>query len=193
MAETQGTQGKYRPRFTLYKANGKGTGGAMQLELHPAHDQTDGSIWMKMARQMTIGDRRGPTPVYPRFDWENAITVKLDFSDLARMLQVFRGECEELEEGRGLFHASPVGSTKIVLRHLIGEIQGYSLEVYRTAAGSHAESQARVYLCPYEAIGIVAAIEGALSVICFGIPMIVERDTSAYRQEAKGLRNAPAA
>ena len=39
--------GKYRPALTLYHPNGKGTGGAMELKLHPAHDDVDGSIMLR--------------------------------------------------------------------------------------------------------------------------------------------------
>ena len=35
---------RFRPKLSLYHANAKGTGGALKLELHPAHDATDGSI-----------------------------------------------------------------------------------------------------------------------------------------------------
>ena len=109
MNETQqeGTKrplGSFRPKLAFYHANARGTGGALQLELHPAHDDTDGSIMATFATQLTIGDRLGAVPVYPRFDWEGAITVKLDFTDISKMLQVFRGECEAPEDGRGHFH-----------------------------------------------------------------------------------------
>ena len=108
---------RIRPQFSLYHPNGKGTGAAIELELHPAHDRTDGSIMMKIANQMTIGDRRGPNPTYPHFDWKGAVTVKLDFNDLSKMLQVFRGECEAIDDGHGLYHSSARATTKIVLRH----------------------------------------------------------------------------
>ena len=114
----------YRPKLAFYHASPKGTGCAATLELHPAHDDVDGSIWLCAANQMTIGNRMGPNPTFPRFDWENRICVKLDFNDLCAMLQVFRGECESLEDGRGLFHQSPRGTTKIVLAHSVEPKQG---------------------------------------------------------------------
>ena len=161
-----------RPTLTMYHPNGKGTGSAMRMELHPAHDDTAGSIMATIATQLTTGDCNGSVPVYPRFDWEGAITVKLDFTDISKMLQVFRGECESLEDGRGLFHKSTRGTTKIMLRHLVEPIYGYMLEVYRNALGSE-DSNARIFLSPSDALGLTAAIESSMGVICFGIPMVI--------------------
>ncbi len=186
---------RYRPRLALYHANGKGTGGALQLELHPAHDNTDGCIMMQLANQMTVGDLRGPNPTYPRFDWEGAVCVKLDFNDLTKILQVLRGECESLEDGKGLYHRSPRASTRIVLRHMVEPRPGYMLEVYRNGLAQNPaeEKSARVFLPPNEALGVMAAIEGSMSVVCFGIPMVVPHDTSAYRAAVREARNAAAA
>lgn len=186
---------RFRPKLALYHANAKGTGGALKMELHPAHDDTDGSIMMQLASQMTVGDLRGPNPVYPRFDWEGAVCVKLDFGDLTKMLQVFRGECESLEDGKGLYHRSPRASTRIVLRHMIDPRPGYLVEVYRSGTGQNPaeEKSARVFLPPNEALGVSLAIEGSMPVVCFGIPTVIARDTSAYRAAAREVSNAAAA
>lgn len=161
-----------RPTLTMYHPNGKGTGSAIRLELHPAHDDTAGSIMATIATQLTTGNCMGSMLVYPRFDWEGAITVKLDFTDISKMLQVFLGECESLEDGRGLFHKSTRGTTKIILRHLVEPINGYMLEVYRKTSDSE-DSNARIFLSPYEALGLATAIESSMGVICFGIPMVI--------------------
>ena len=73
----------YRPSLVFYRANAKCTGCAMKMELHPAHGDTSGCIMATLASQKTVGDYRGPNPIYPTFDWENAICVKLDFIDLS--------------------------------------------------------------------------------------------------------------
>ena len=161
----------FRPKLAFYKANAKGSGCAMKMELHPAHGDTAGCIMMSLASQKTVGDYRGPNPIYPTFDWENAICVKLDFIDLSKMLQVFRGECESIEEGRGLVHRSPSGLAYIRLAHLIEPIPGYRLEV-EFFAGAGSVEKRTVMLMPYEALGLVAAIESSLGVICFGVPMV---------------------
>ena len=195
MAAKASEPGRYRPKLRLYHANGKGTGGAIQMELHPAHDEFDGCIMMQVAGQMTVGDLRGPNPTYPRFDWDGSVCVKLDFNDLTKMLQVFRGETESLEDGKGLYHRSVRASTRIVLRHMIDPRPGYLLEVYRSGAGQDPaeEKSARVFLPPNEALGVSLAIEDSMGVVCFGIPMLVPHDTSAYRAAVREARNAAAA
>lgn len=182
----------YRPKLAFYHANPKGTGAAIRFELHPAHDDVDGSVFATLANQLTIGDRRAAQPVYPRFDWENSVTVKLDFSDLTKMLQVFRGECESIEEGKGLFHQSLRGTTTIKLSHVVEVMPGYVLEIYR---GGRPESEAsgRIFFHPNEALGLAAALESSMGVICFGIPTVIPHDTSSYRNAMKEKRNAPAA
>ena len=159
----------YRPSLVFYKANAKGTGCAMKMELHPAHGDTAGSIMMSLASQKTVGDYRGPNPIYPTFDWENAICVRLDFIDLSKMLQVFRGECESIEDGRGLVHRSQKGLTYIRLEHLVEPIPGYRIEVEFYPGAGIVEKRA-IMLAPCEARGLTAAIESSLGVICFGVP-----------------------
>lgn len=185
--------GQYRPALTFYHPNAKGTGGAIEMKLHPAHDNVDGSIMLRIANQSAIGDRNSPTSKYARFDWENAICVKLDFNDLCKILQVFRGECESIDGDRGLFHQTSRATTKIQLRHLIEPIAGYSLEVYRNNREGEASSHGHFIITPAEATGLCEGISGSMSVICFGIPMLVPHDTEAYEAQERKFRNASAA
>lgn len=184
---------QYRPKLTFFHANMKGTGCALSLELHPAHGETEGSVWACFANQLTVGDRRGPNPTYPRFDWEGRIVVRLCFSDLTQMLQVFRGECESVAEGKGLFHRSATANTRIVLAHFVSPVAGYSFEVFRTGLDGKDESHAHFVFSPAEALGVAAALESSFGVICFGVPLAIERDTTAYRAAVKERRNATAA
>ena len=162
-----------RPTLTMYHPNCNGTGSAIRLELHPAHDDTAGSIMATIATQLTIWNGLGAVPpVYPQFDWDGAITVKLDFTDICKMLQVFRGECESIEDGRGLFHKSTHGTTKIMLRHLVEPIHGYLFEVFRSRRDG-TDAHAMIFLSPSDALGLTAAIESSMGVICFGIPMVI--------------------
>lgn len=187
--------GKYRPKMTIYHPNGKCTGCALQLELHPAHDNHDGCIMAKVANQITVGNRNGTTSqTFARFDWENSISVKLDFNDLCKMLQVFRGECEAIEEGRGLYHRTVKGSTRIVLRHLVEPVQGYSLELYRVPSSGDGETHAHMLISAAEALGLCESIAGSMSVICFGIPMVIQHAVSVNcASEGKAVKNVSAA
>lgn len=190
---TPATEPAYRPKLTLYHANPRGTGGAVSMDLHPAHGSKEGCIMMRIANQMTVGDRRGPNPTYPRFDWENAIAVKLGFDDLCQFLQVFRGECEAVGDGKGLIHATAKATTSIRLRHMIEPVTGYSLEVYRSPRSGGEESRAHILFTNREAVGICESIAGSMSVISFGIPVVLPHDTAAYEAEQKEFRNAAAA
>jgi len=192
-AEQSAVLGQRRPKLAFFRANARGTGCMLTMELHPAHDYTDGCIMMRMAKQKTIGNRLGPNPTYATFDTENDIVVKLDFNDLCRFLQVFRGECETLEEGRGIYHRTARAQTKIVLRHVVDPTPGYSLELYRTPIGGGEDIHAHMLLSPAEALGICESIAGSLYLVSLGIPMLVPHDTSAYRAENRERRNEAAA
>ena len=174
-----------RPRLSFFHANARGTGCAVMLELRPAYGIVEGCIMMTLANQLTVGDRRGPSPVYPTFDMDNRMVVKLGFPDLTKMLQVFRGECESISDGQGLFHRAGCGQTRISLRHLVEPIVGYSLDLYRTLPGGQ-ETSSRFFFSPAEALGLTEAVCGSMAVICFGIPMA--QTASAERSEAAAAR-----
>ena len=186
--------GQYRPNLCFYRANARGTGSALKMSLHPAHDNVDGCVMATIANQMTVGNRVGPNPTFPTFDWENAMTVKLDFNDLCQVLQVLRGECESVNGEKGLFHRAPCGMTNIRFSHLVDPTPGYRLEVYRSSRPGGAEdAHAQLTFGSAEALGLCEAIAGSMSVVAFGIPMLVPHDTSAYRAAAKEARDAAAA
>lgn len=186
--------GGYRPKFTLYKANPNGNGSAVQFELHPAHDDVDGSIFMTLACQKTVGNARGPNPTYSTFSWDASMTVKLDFNDLTQILQVFRGETESVNGERGLYHLSYGVATTIKFRHVVEGSGGYALELYRNTKGRPDDDRCGFFFfTSAEALGISAAIENSLGVICFGIPRVIPHDTTEYRRGAKEMRNASAA
>ena len=172
--------GQYRPQLAIYHPNGKGTGGAAKIDLHPAHDASAGCLMLKLANQCAVGGQSGGATQFARFDWENAISVKLDFNDICAILQVFGGECESLCDGHGLYHRTARASTKIAMRHIIDPRPGYSLDLYRTSSDG-SEGRTHLMFSQAEAEGLRAAIMGSMSTICFGIPMVIEHDTSAYR------------
>ena len=163
-------EGKNKARMRFYHPSAKGTGCALSLELLPASGDAEGCIMVRFAKQLTTGDRQAPVPTYPTFNWEAAIAVKLGFSDLCQILQVLRGECENIEEGRGLIHRSLNASTKINFRHLIEPVQGYVFEVHRVANKGRAENKVMIIFTPWEALGLAESIAGSMSAICVGIP-----------------------
>ena len=162
-----------RPSFAIYHANAKGTGAAMKMTLHPAHDNMEGSIMLTIINQKTVGNGLGPNPTFPTFDWDNAATVKLCFDDLSRFLQVLRGECEEINEGKGIWHRSTVGVTVIKFHHTIDPICGYGLELFRRKNGEDEEMRYRFFMTPSEALGICEAITQAMMFVVFGVPTVI--------------------
>lgn len=167
-----------RPSFVLCHANGKGTGSAIKLELYPARigDLDGGAIYATIAPQSTFGDLGSTPPIYPRFDWGNALKAKLDFTDLAKMLQVLHGEIESIDDGKGLFHHYADKCQAIRFRHMIEPVCGYSLEVceniFRNNGLQTIEKTTRIFLSSAEALGLSLAIEHSFAFIAFGVPVI---------------------
>lgn len=166
-----------RPTLVLYHANGKGTGSAMKLELYPARvgDLDSGAIYATIAPQSTLGDRRSTPPNYPRFDWDNALKVKLDFGDLTKILQVLRGETESINDGKGLIHCYADKWQRIGFRHVIEPLAGYSMDVMEASdKDEHTHMDRRMYffLSNAEALGLSLAIKHSFAAISFGVPIM---------------------
>ena len=159
-----------RPALAFYHANGKGTGCAAKFELHPAHDSTEGSIFLRLANQR-LGDGSANPRIYPSFDWDGAITIRLAFADVCEFLRVFRGECESIQDGKGLFHRYAGGAVKVGLRHMVEPLPCYSLEACRLDPDGN-EHSACIVLSSAEALGLSLALEDSMGLIAFGIPKV---------------------
>ena len=173
---------EFRPVLRYYHANSKGTGSAMEFELHPAHGKTSGSIFAGIARQKTVGTSSGGTKVFPTFDWKDKACFKLDMADLCEMLQVFRGMQESIADGKGLFHRTSTTTTSIKLSHIVEPRSGYLLEVWRKQ-GSGETWGARILFSVSEALGLSLALEQSMGSIAFGIPMVVPRNPMVRDEE----------
>lgn len=169
------------PSFHLYHASAKGLGCAVKMELSPAQDKSEGALWISLANQIAVGGNVGSGRVYPRFDWEKAVVIKLGFNDLCQVLQVFRGITEDIGNGKGLYHTSSRGTTRIVFRHLIEPFAGYSLEVFRSGLGESREKKVCFVFNTSEAEGICEAIAGSMSIITFGIPSVMKSNEKSNR------------
>ena len=167
-----------RTRKVFYHPNGKGTGSALQLELHPAHEDTEGSVFLTMAPQRTIGMRTADDTVHPTFDWRNAVCLKLDLMDLAQMLQVFRGVQESLADGKGIFHRSSNASAVIKFEHRIEPIPGYMLDVSKKPLTGELQ-RVSFFFRAAEAFACALMLEQALVYVAFGIPTVIPRVRSA--------------
>ena len=151
-----------RPAMTLYHANARGTGTALSLELHPARPDADGFILATIAPQNAV------KPV-ASFDWKNSISVGLDFLELAKILQVFRGNYESINDGKGLYHRTGDGCTVVRLYHRIEPIGGYVLDVSHKP--NDGETVRLIFAMTYdEAFALAAVIEQAMLPVAFGVP-----------------------
>lgn len=176
----------YRPSLTYCHANARGTGCAIRFQLIAAGPLTDGCIMMDLANQATVASVAAGERTFATFDWERRLCVKLDFSDLCQMMQVFRGECESIADGKGLYHTTPEFSTRIVLKHRIEVPLGYSIEVYRTRGG--VDQHAHILLSPSEAYGLARVIDESLAAVCFGVVSEVERGVASRRAKAAAMK-----
>lgn len=163
----------YRPRLSFYHANNKGSGSAARFELVPACGDRDGVIYMTLAQQKSVatGSVEQGNRQYATFDWQNRVTVKLNFSDICQMLQVFRGTTTTIAEGKGLYHSSHNTTTIINLTRQADPYPGLALEVSRrNKSESESPNRVRIMLNSAEAFGVGTVLEQSLGVIAFGIP-----------------------
>ena len=152
-----------RPAITICHANARGTGTALRLELHPANTDSDGSILATIAPQNAI------KPV-ATFDWNNSISVRLCLMDLAKILQVFRGNYESIDDGKGLYHLTINGCKVVRLYHRIEPIGGYVLDVAHKP--NDGETVRLVFSMTYdEAFALAEAIDHAMLYVAFGVPV----------------------
>ena len=127
-----------RPALSFYHPNGRGTGAAAKFALHPANAEREGYVEMRLAPQ-TAGVSR-----FPAFDWEGhpELGARLCFADICAFLQVLRGECESIEDGKGLFHCTASANVRICLRHIVEPVCGYEVSLAtssRTEVGKGGE------------------------------------------------------
>lgn len=155
-----------RPAMTMHHANAKGTGTAIRLELHPARPDADGSILA------TIAPQKSPTPAapYASFDWDDSISVRLCFLDLTKVLQVFRGQYESIDDGKGIYHRTANGCTVVRLEHRIEPFSGYVLAVSHRPNGG--DTVRLIFAMTYdEAFALSEAIGHAMLYVSFGVPV----------------------
>ena len=163
----------YRPRLSFYHANGKGSGSVAQFEVIPACGDRDGSVYLTLAQQKSVatGSAAQGNRQHATFDWQNRVTVKLNFGDLCQMLLVFKGQAATIAEGKGLYHDSRNTTTIINLTRQTEPYPGLVLDVSRKGkTEADTASRVRIAFNAAEALGIGAVLEQVLGLLAFGIP-----------------------
>lgn len=134
--------------------NAKGTGAMMEMAYRPATDGVEGCLYIGMSPQCNSV-----------FDMSEKIRYKLTPVEAAEVLQVLRGECESIQDGRGLYYRSDGMTVRLQFRHVIEPVLGYSLELYEAM---ERERTCRIFLSCPEALVMSYAIEHALAPMVFG-------------------------
>ncbi len=176
----------YRPRLSFYHANGKGTGSAARFEAVPACGDRDGAVFLTLAQQKSVasGSAEHGNRQHATFDWQNRITVKLNFGDLCQLLQVFKGVNATVADGKGLYHDSRNTTTLINLTRQSEPYAGFALEVSRKEkADPDSAARVRIVFNPAESFGLGAVLEQALGLLAFGIPSDAFYTASPSRAE----------
>lgn len=132
----------------IFHPNSKKTGSVLKFGETPAH-----TMFQIAPQGSLIGG-------FPSFDRDAAVSFAADWHDLASMLMVFRGECESLEDGKGLSYTYDAGWSKLMLRHVIEPVHCYTLEICERRDG--VESRGIFNLSISEALGLSLIIEGVL-------------------------------
>ena len=166
-----------RPSYCCCHPNAKGTGCTVHFELHPAHDNVEGSVFVTFAAQKTVGSFEEGRRILPTFDWENRVVVRLTINEVAEMLEVFRGYREKLEDGNGLFHRTPKANTVITLEHRVEPVPGYLFGVSRRPVDGEIRRMS-LLIAMKEAIVLTEALSNGLLYMAFGIPKVVSRTAS---------------
>lgn len=160
--------------LSFYKAKANGKGSAVRFELYPAREGNDGYISVCAANQ-----RSAANALVPSFDWDRGIGFKLFLTDVAEVLRVLRGECDDLCEGKGIYFSSAYSGHRSVTVRLgrfpEGSLHGLSLEVVQKEFGGLGEiAETRVFFVfsDAEALGLCLVLETSLGVLAFGVPSV---------------------
>lgn len=184
----------YGTRLSLYHANAKNTGTALQFEVEPATPDRDGAVFFTIAKQKTVGNLNAQgLERFASFDWANKTSVKLNFIEVAEMLMVFGGQADSLvHAGKdGLYHNSPSATTSVTLKRAEDPNRpGFLLGVGRTPkADPNARQYCTFAFWPSEAFALRAALMAEMGLLAFGIPR--ERRSGASAPASAGGAYAP--
>lgn len=131
----------------IYHPSSRGVGSALFLELIPLNGLPDSG-----KLDIYIAPQNGN-----EYDWRWDLHVSLDFDDVARMLMVFRGETESINDGAGITQMECTFN----MSHVIEPIHGYRMIM------TSGNRLAAFMLKPAEALGISLALEHSMGKLVF--------------------------
>ena len=160
-------RGGFQPTLNFYHQNARGTGSALKIELHPAHDATAGSVMFVLAGQKSLARREGDVVRQATFDWPSAVIFKVDFGELAKMIAVLRGHVEAVNEGKGFLHKSARGMVYIHFRQTTTPVEGFLLDVNRVR-NTDEKTRLSFLFTADEALGLELALSASMRLVAFG-------------------------
>lgn len=132
----------YNDRLIFYHPTQAGTGTAVRLafRLRRPEEERDSCFFLEMAKQKTAPSRgEDGSRTAATFDWQNRVTVKIDFMDACEFLTVLEGKAEQVKGGKGLFHDAGDTTTVIGFRRN-ADPPGLSLDISRKAKADGKEA-----------------------------------------------------
>lgn len=138
---------KTTPEVAIIHNNVRGTGSTFKLSMTSADINGAGCVEISISHQ-TGGDGH---------------QVRLGLVDVCKLLQVFRGECESVDDGRGIIAKDGESFVRVCLDHKFDPIPCYHLTI------TNADDTASFNFTSAESYGIVALLERGVSFISLGL------------------------
>ena len=180
----QETKRGRRDGIAFFHPNKEGTGAAARLEpkINRAGDDRGNCFFLEMAEQKTAASRNGGGFVPASFDWENKITVKLDFQDICHLLAVLEDRTEHAGGKRdGLYHQNGQSSAMIRLRK--HESGGYLLGLSRKRGDEEEARRVGTVLSEVEAVGLRQVFSVGLFFMALPMDSIGTADDRSQNQK----------
>ena len=165
----QGTGKVWEQKLSFYHPAASGNGVALQVA--PRINRKEGDryncFFLDMAAQKGVAGGEEGKRAHAVFDWENRLTVKMDFGDLCELLLVLEGLQEKIGGAKnGLYHDTGRANTVITFGR-IPEKGGYSFGLSRKDKDSGQLTRLSIGLSEAEAIGLRCVIQAGLFFITF--------------------------
>ena len=165
----QGVGKAREQKLVFYHPAASGSGVALQVG--PRVNRREGDryncFFFEMAAQKESAVREGEKRAVASFDWENKLTVKLDFGDLCEILLVLEGTQDKVGGAKtGIYHDTGRANTVISFGRM-AEKGGYSFGLSRKDKESGQVTRLSIGLSEAEAIGLRCIIQAGLFFLTF--------------------------
>lgn len=161
-------QPSYKQGLRYYHPSASGRGAALQLEPHFSNQARDryNCFFLEMAAQQTSMGSSSDSQKHATFNWQDKLTVKLDFTDICELLVVLEGRSQRVGGARGgLFHQH--GDVNTIISCQKGDKSGYLLGLSRKDMQSGRTKRIHMLLSEAEAVGLRHVLQSSLFFLSF--------------------------